>query len=370
VAEPAHDASRTEPAIGGLRFMLVLMLACLAGCASQPKPVTETPKPLVDRSADTDYQVGEIEKKLQAASQYDREGNRQVAVAVIDTARQMLPPESERERQYLDTVKAGVWARPGEDRDGKKAADLLGPVAKFATDHKDRRLLADVLVARVLLNLGDKDRQQALKNADAALRELSGVEAYAEEALTARRLSFEFMDAEDSASAELFARRAFDTSRRLQDDRLILQTGSDLARLLLTTGGDAEYYFNLAYEAGFRMSGGGWGWRNIVITAAVDAYFTHDDMKNCVKWGDRLRDLDEGKLPSLEKSELWAEDYISALAQYAFASRKLGKAGPRAQEAAELAIAEINNMDEADRGAWDELAEKLRSGLLQEPREK
>ena len=360
----------TEPAIGGLRFMLLLLLAVVAGCASQPKPKPEAAKPLVDRSADTDYQIGEIEKKLQAASEFDREGKRQIAVAVLDTAREMLPPESERERQYIDVIKAGIWARQGEDRDADKAAKLLGPVAKFAVENSDGRLMADVHVARVLLNLGDKDKQQALQNGDAALRELSGIDAHVEEALTARRLSFEFIDAEDLHGAELFARRSFDTSRRLQDDRLILQNGSDLARLLLTTGGDAEYYFNLAYEAGFRMSGAGWGWRNIVITAAVDAYFTHDDMKNCVRWGDRLRDRDEGKLPSLEASELWAEDYISALAQYAFASRKLGKTGPRAREAAELAVAEIQKMDESERGAWDDLAEKLRSGLLQEPREK
>ena len=55
------DTSITEPAIGGLRFAFLCMLLLLGACASQPKP-KEAPKPapLKDKSADTDYRLGEV----------------------------------------------------------------------------------------------------------------------------------------------------------------------------------------------------------------------------------------------------------------------------------------------------------------------
>lgn len=365
------DTSTTEPATGGLRFALLpLLLLLVTACANQPKAGPGVPPPLVDRSHETDYRLDEVETKLQSAAEYAHEGQRAIADAILDTARKMLPADAVREREYLDVVKANIWSREGETRDLAKAGGLLDAVADSAAKRKDGRLAADVFEARVQIDLAEDRPADAQQHADAALRELAGIGAYAEQAWTARNLSFQFLDADDAETARAFASRAWQTATRLADDELLLQIGIDVARLLLIAGGDAEFHFKEAYEAAHRLLDDGYGWRNIVIAAAVDAYFNRDEMQHCVTWGDRLRDRDRGLLPGLRASQLWAGDYINVMAQYALAREQVAPKGPRATEAAELAVREIENLPEPEQADWNDLLEKLRSGLLQQPRGK
>lgn len=364
------DTSTTEPALGGLRFAFLLMLVLLSGCASQPKPKDTPPPPLKDKSADTDYRLGEVELKLRAATEFEQEGQRAIASSVIDTAAGMLPEDFTRERQYLDIVKAGIWAREGEGREPAKASELLTAVITAAKKRSDRRLLADAYVGRVLVELSEGETLKANQTGEAALREFEAVEAHVQGVWTARNLAYQFLDNESATHAKVFAERAFQTTLRLDDDELLVQIGTDVARILLAAGDNAEPYFEKAYEAAYRLRDSGWGWRNVVIAAAVDAYFINDEKDACVRWGDRLRDRDQGLMPSLGDSGLWAEDYITVLAQYAFASDETSPDSARASECAELAVKTIEALDEAEQAQWQELKEKLVSGLLQPPRKK
>ncbi|MCA8917691.1 MAG: hypothetical protein KDB32_01250 [Planctomycetes bacterium] len=365
------DTSITEPAIGGLRFAFLCMLLLLGACASQPKP-KEAPKPapLKDKSADTDYRLGEVELKLKAAAEFEQDGQRVIASSVIDTAAGMLPDDFTRERQYLDVVKAGIWARDGEGREPAKASELLAAVISAAQKANDRRLLADAYVGRVLVELGEGDTLKAKQTGEAALKEFEAVEAHVQAVWTARNLAYQFLDAERAPAAKAFAERAIQITMRLDDDELLVQVGTDVARVFLAAGDNAEPYFEKAYEAAYRLRDSGWGWRNVVIAAAVDAYFINDDKEACIRWGNRLRDRDRGLMPSLRDSGLWAEDYITVLAQYAFASDEVSPKNARAIESAELAVKAIDSLDEAEQPDWKELKEKLVSGLLQPPRKK
>lgn len=357
----------TEPANRGLRLLFVLLAGLLlAACASSPqaRPAAEKPAPLVDRTADTDYDLEPVVVKLSQARAFERDGKRQLAELTLETADTMLPKDHARERGYLQVVKATIWAREGEGRDARKARALLDGLD--AAD--DGRLLADALLARVVLLLGDGDKVGAARAGDEALRALAGVEAHTRAVEAARDLAFQFLDADDPAAARSFARRAERDAKRLDDDRLLVQTCLDVARIELNTGADPEPALSDAYEAAYRLND--LGWRNVVVALAVDSWYGRSEFESCVRWGNRLRDYDEGRLPALVDSELYPEDYITLLAQYALAVEEVEKSGPRGQEARRLALAAIQDLSEEQRAEWSGLAEKLSAGLLNPAGEK
>lgn len=354
-----HDPA-TEPEHRGLRLPFVLLLCLLlAACASTPQADEgAAPPPLTDRSAESDYDLQAVAFKLEQARAFERDGKRALAATSVETAEGMLSAGHARELGYLKVVRATIWARGGEGRDPAKARELLD--ALDAGD--DGRLLADARLARVVLLLGDGDKVGAARAGDEALRALAGIEAHARAVEVARDLAFQFLDADDPAAARSFARRAERDVERLDDDRLLVQTCLDLARIELHTGGDPEPAFKTAYEAAYRMND--LGWRNVVIALAVDSWYGRENHELCVRWGNRLRDYDEGRLPALEDTGLYPEDYVTLLAQYAFAAEALDGSSARGPEARRLALAAIHGLPEEQRAEWSGLEEKLASGLL------
>ncbi|MCB9934286.1 MAG: hypothetical protein H6840_01210 [Planctomycetes bacterium] len=350
----------TEPANRGLRLLSACWLCLfLAACATTPNPPSE-PSPLIDRTAESNYDLEAVAAKLSQARGFERDGKRSLASAVVDTAVSMLPERYERERLYLQTIKATIWARDGQDRDSDAARALLDYVSSKAAG--DGRLLGDVHLARVVLRLGDGDKVGAARAGDDALRAFSGAEAHARSIEAARDLAFQFLQADDPAAARSFARRAERDALRLDDDLLLVRTCLDVGRIEAHTGGDPEACLTTAYEAAYRLND--LGWRNVVIALAVDMYSDRKDDRACVLWGDRLRDYDEGMLPACMDSGLYPEDYITLMAQYAFAMEAVDQAGLRGQEARRLALAAISSLPDDQRAEWSGLEEKLSSGLL------
>lgn len=351
-----------------MRLSLCVLMLLLAACATQK--VADEPAPLEDRTADTDYDLEAVEEKLRQAERIEYTGGRAAAVLVVGTAQRMLPEGHEREHDYLEVIKAGMWARDGEHRDPAKAAALLDEVAARARLRKDGRLLADIDLVNVLLGLVSDDLTGAAKAGDEALTHLQSVDAYFKLVETACDLAYQFMD-HDFSIARRFADRARRTALRLDNDVLTISVELVSARIEQQSGGNPDAHFLEAYEAAYRMND--LGWRNVVISQAINAWDQRDDHKRVVEWGNRLREHrmgSLGELPRYEDSALWEGDYITMLAQYAFAAEKLEKGSARAREAAALVVETIDGLPEGEREQWDELAEKLRSGLLQQPAEK
>ncbi|MCB9893752.1 MAG: hypothetical protein H6839_04865 [Planctomycetes bacterium] len=363
----------TEPANRGLRLLFALLsLVLLAACASSKgggePPANPEPPPLTDRTADSDYRLQDVAEKLRDAEELEYDGHRALAVAVVGTAQQMLPADFTREHDYLDVVKATIWAREGDGQNADKARELLDAIRKSATERKDRRLLSDVELVQVVLLLSSGDKVGAARAGDQALRDLTAEEAHVQAIRAARNLAFQFNQAGDKQTARTFARRAYETAERIEDDELWLQTCLDVGRIEITSGTNAERYFLQAYEASYRLNSV--GWRNVVISLAVDSYFGRDDMQACVRWGDRLRDYDEAELPSEADSGLYSSDYIMVMAQYSFALRRLDETSPRRQEAIRNALKSIAALPKEEQEGWMGLAEKLSAGLLQPEGEK
>jgi hypothetical protein len=362
--------SHVDTSIAGGRRLVRLSLCAfllLAGCAASP-PAPEPPP--VDRTNETAYRLDEVAAKLRQAESIEHDGHRAAAVAVVGTAQRMLPEGHEREHDYLQVIKAGMWAREGDDRDAGKAAELLEEVALTARLRQDWRLLADVELVRVVLALAGQDGSAAAVAGDAALRHLERAGAHRKLVETAGELAFHFLET-DGRHAAGFAGRGLDTARRIRDDEAVLRAALVAAHVDLRLDADPEPWLLEAYEAAYRLED--LGWRNVVISRAVNACYLRDDYAGARLWGDRLRSQEMGgdaTLPRLEESGLWEADYITMLAQYAFAVHDLSPGNARAREAATLVVEAIEGLPEDERHGWGELAEKLRGGPLQEPAKK
>lgn len=364
------DTSRTGPAHGGLRFPFFAALVLVLGaCASGPEPVPEeTPPPLADRTEESAYGLGEAEEKISQAESLEAEGKRGLAVLVLDTAQEMLPDASGRERAYIEILKATMWARPGEKRDAEKASALLKEVADDPRWKGDARLHSDVHLSRVVLHLADGDVFAGARSAESALAGLMKVEAYGQYARTARRLARQFLDVGDSARARDYAQRAHGVACRLDDDEARLQAALTAGEIAVVAGGEPEHWFLDAYESAYRM--GSYAWRNVVVATVVGAYFAVEKYDACVKWGDRVRGRDRGLLPAPSESGLWDDDYLVFLAQYLHALEGSGHTGARYEETGRMILEMLGRLPDGRRAAWGELEEKLRADLLQPDGEK
>jgi hypothetical protein len=322
----------------------------------------------VDRTKDTAYRLEAIAGKLRNAEDLERQGHRGLAVVIVETAQQMLPEDHTRERNYLEIVKATIWAREGEGSDSAAAVSLLDAVTVFASERTDKRMLADIELARVVLLLAQGNKIGAARAGSAAVNGFAAAHAHTREIEAARELAFQFLLADDAVTARGFSRRAHATNLRLDNDELLIQTCMDAGRIEMATGGQADKYFLQAYEAAYRIDS--LGWRNVVIAVAVDAWYGFGDMKACIRWGDRIRVRAGSDLPTLADTGMYAADYITLLAQYFFAQEEMRKGSTRGQEAALLALETIESLPEAEQAEWQELSEKLRGGLLQPEGEK
>lgn len=352
-----------------MRLSLCVLLVMAAGCATTPEP--QPPVSIEDRTADSDYRLEAVADKLRQAERIEHTGGRAAAVLVVGTAQRMLPKEGyEREHDYLELVKAGMWAREGEGYDADKARALLDGVEPRATLNDDYRMCADIELVRVLLALAEENIEAAQAAGNEALLKLRAADAHSKCAEIAEDLAWQFLE-RDIQAAQHFAEQGLDTASLLQNDELVLRARLVLAQIDLRAGGNPEPHLLEAYEAAYRIND--LGWRNVVISQAVNAWYQRDEYERVRRWGDRLRDHRSGSLggfPLLEESGLWEGDYITLLAQYATAARKLAPESERARQAAELAVQTIEELPEDERKQWQVLAEKLRSGLLQEPAEK
>ena len=350
-----------------LSLCVLLSVVLLAGCASTPEPA---PQPLTDHTPDSAYRLGAVDTKLRQAESVEYDGNRVAAVAIVGTAQRMLPVEHEREHDYLQVIKAGMWAREGDGHDSAKAAALLDDVSTRARLRSDWRLLADVELVNVVLAKTRDDTAGVVHAGNAALQYLQSAKAYLKLVEVAGDLAYQLLE-HDTPAAVGFATRARDTAVRLEHDEAILRAELVMAQVELETGGDAEVHFLEAYEAAYRMDD--LAWRNVVISRAISEWYLREDNEAVRRWGNRLRSQEMGGLgglPSLEEAGLWAGDYITMLAQYAFAVDEIEPGSARVREAAALAVETIEALPDGEAAAWQELAEKLRSGLLQAPAEK
>lgn len=353
----ACSSSTTKPALCGLRWLLPCLVLATAGCASAPEPA-----PQRDRTEETDYRLGAVAEKLNQARDVQLEGNRSLAAAVFDTARSMLGEDYERERRYVDVLKAGVWAEGGEGRDAARARELLRGAEEYAAGNGDRRLSADAAQIRVVLTIGEGDPESAEEHADRALGLLWQCGARSEFAAAAAQMSFLFLDAGFGARAEEFALKGFETAHDL-DDRAVLDAGMAAGTVIAAHRGsdgaeEAEECFLAAYEAAYLIDD--LGWRDVVIAVAVDAFHDAGDHGRVVRWGNRIRGRDRGLLPHVGEVRLFPGEYLLMLAQYAQSLEAAGEEGRRLDEACERGREVIKDSPRAAEG----LDEKLIDGLL------
>ncbi|MBZ0137824.1 MAG: hypothetical protein K8I27_15800 [Planctomycetes bacterium] len=368
MVEHKLDTSSWDRRVARLSLCVLFLLA---GCAASPDAGDGQPfYKFTDRTGETDYRLGAVAEKLRQAERIEYSSGPAAGVLVVGTAQRMLPEGHEREHDYLQVIKAGMWAREGKGRDPGKARALLDELETRTRLRKDWRLYADIELVNVVLALGDGETARAVKAGLHAILHLHSVEAYLPKVDTACDLAYRLLSL-DAVAAREFAENAYETAIRLEDDTALINSHLALASVDLEVGGDAESHFLEAYEAAYRLND--MGWRNVVISQAVNAWYVRDEYELVQKWGDRLREHRPGslgELPRLEDSGLWEGDYITLLVQYAFAADKLEAGNARAREAAGLVVVTIDELPEADREQWSELAEKLRSGLLKDAAEK
>jgi hypothetical protein len=359
------NTQMTGPAWCGLRLCIVALLALglTAACAGTPANNTEDGQltTLEDRSEETDYDLHEIASRLHQAQMQGAEGRRTLASSIYDTAHGLLPEDATRDRAYVRLLQASMWALPGTGQDSARAREYLTTAERAWDDSpKGQRLMGDVMVVHAYIALAEGDADEAdemMRHADAAY---SDIGAHARRVDTAIGLALSFQIYGDADRTEYWARHAHGISRRLDADEFHLQTCIEAASLLPKK---RDQWLHEAYEAAYRI--GDMGWRNAVIAAAVEQWYEAGNWAECVRWGDRLRDRDQGALPEDERFGLYLEDVFDVLARYADARVNAGMVDARTENALARALALLERLGRnriTEYAAWKE---KLQSGLLQ-----
>lgn len=350
---PGNDQWRRQAR--PLVIVILLFGMLLVACASAPQRTDL----LEDRSADTDYELESVLGRLQEAENWEARGNRELASAIYDTALEILPAESQRERDYLRCLQAALWGRYGEGRDEQRARDLLRQASRGEElPAQDARLTADVLLALAVIECGAGDYNKAEANAEQAFECLASIDAFDLIVDSRLGLAESFNACGEHERSHGQARIALQLARRLSDYTLV-QAGLGAAGLLPQT--ERAIALRDAYEACFRLSDD--ALRAVVIATAVQAYFNEEDWAACVRWGDRLRDRDTGAMPEPESSGLYEEDYIEMRSRYALAASHAGD--HRSARLLPEAIALIDTRAADVRSQFALWREKLEGALLQ-----
>jgi len=353
--------SLTEPAIGRLRVILLLVVAAvLAGCATTPS-APEKPAPLVDRTAETDYRLDAVNENLAKADGLDAEGDRTGAEAELEAARKALPQDHRRERAYLDALLAAVWGRGGDGRDPAKAAAFL----KQSLDQSlsDPRTFGEAKLAEVAVMLGAEDLPGAVRVGDEACAAFERAQAWTRLADASRELAAGLHEFGLSVHAVRVSRRGANVAEQLKDDPRALRAWLDVGSYLpATAGAEMDEAFLRAYAAAYRV--GRVAWRSIVIATATAALFGGGHHKLAAQWGDRLRDNEEGNWPNARESGLKPADHARLSAHYALSLHKARPGDNRLKEALLAARKLIDEAGPAD--AEGRLLEReVKTALLQ-----
>jgi hypothetical protein len=341
------------PAACGLLFVLMLV-----GCATSP---SAQPEPLIDRSADTDYELEVVGDRLNEAQRWAARGHRELASSIYDAALEMLAAEAQRERDYVRYLQAAMWGRGGEGRNEDRARELIaGTSTRGALPTQDTRLAADMELAIAVIESGAGDFNRAVELAESAFERLSEIRAWGLIVESRLGLADMFHEAAEAEHAVAQARQVLRLALSLPDEVLIPAATEAAAYF---AGAEREAALRDAYEACYRENDA--GWRAAVIATAVKLYFADEDWAACVVWGDRLRDRYEGAMPLGDDSGLYAEDLFELMARYAMARLEVDREHRRTRQALRDALAVYADMPEESQQEHAEWKQKLEGALLQ-----
>lgn len=340
-------STATGPAICGLFCML--LAACASTRAHPPKPV-----PLVDRTAETDFNLSEVAHRLEQAMAWAGKGNRALASTILDAAWEAMPAERVRDRSFVRVLQAATLGRIGEGRDETAAREVLAKV-QFEDAPREQ---AEVAFALAQIEVGAGRFKAADDRAGEALHWFEKAGAFARCVDVTVAMAEDYARASQSAHARAMAVQGLSWARRIDDDLLLCDTVIELARYLPRD--EYESTLEQGYEAAFRAND---LWAcNAVCAEALRLWYEAGDRKAAIKWGDRARDRAVGGLPTPESLGMPAGECFLFYARYALARLALGLKDERTGNALETAL---DAADAAIQQKYPEWVEKLRGGLLQ-----
>lgn len=326
-----------------------LLCVVLAGCASTPAPQPR-PEPLVDRTAETDFDLTDVAQRLDQALAWSEKGNRTLASTICDAAHDALSQGRARDRRFLRVVQSIILGRIGPGRDDRAARSHLEQLPHDV----DRRERAEIALAMAHIEIGAGNLFAAERWARNARQLLKQLGAYTRGVEAAVALAADLELAGDESRARAVAEQGLAWAQGLDDDLLLCDAVIELARYLPFAGREAT--LEQGYEAAFRAND---LWAlNAVCAEALRLWHEAGDHKSAVRWADRTRDRSMGDLPDTDQLGLGAADSFLFYARYALSRMSAGLKDDRAKIAFETALA-------AAVEGYPEWVDKLQRGLLQ-----
>lgn len=358
---PQFPKTVTEPARCGLRVFAALVLCMAAACSTPPRDQPAVAPPaaeLVDRTAETGFRLDDVARQLRSADLLDGDGETAAASAMLDMAREKLPPDYQRERRYLDALQASVWGRAGDKRDAQRAETLLQSARAGLSD--DPRLMGEIGLAEVAIRLGADDTAGAVRAATEALAAFETASALFRMADACREAAAGLFDYGMVVQARDIATRGARVAESIDEHTRALRAWLDAGVYGISLDAAlSEEAFLHAYSAAYRT--GRAPWRSVVVATAVQANFDGGANDRAVAWADRIRDADLGLWPNALECGLGDGAYALLSLRYALA---LPADSQRRKAALKTAIAALEAVavptDEAE-----ELGTKARAALLQ-----
>lgn len=326
-----------------------LLCVVLAGCAGTPAPQTR-PEPLVDRTAETDFDLSDIAQRVDQAWAWSDKGNRTLASTICDAAHDALPLGRARDRRFLRVVQAIILGKIGPGRDDRAARSHLEQLPHDV----DPRERAESSLAMAHIEIGAGNLVAAERWARNARQLLEQMGAYMRGVGAEVALAADFELAGDEKRARAAAQQGLAWAQGLDDDLLVCDAVVELVRYLPQSSREAT--LELGYEAAFRAND---LWAlNAVCAEALRLWHEAGDHKSAVRWADRTRDRSMGDLPDTEQLGMGAADCFLFYARYALSRMAAGLKDDRTKVAFETALAAAVE----GHGDW---VDKLQRGLLQ-----